>query len=89
MKLRFILNPRSGRNASRPWLSAFIRDFIAARSLDAELAVTTHPGHATALACAALDAGCDRIVAIGGDGTMNEVAQALVSTPAAHAHVSD
>src|SRR5690606_3225308 len=31
---------------------------------------------------AALDDGCDLIVAVGGDGTMNEVATALVDTPA-------
>jgi YegS/Rv2252/BmrU family lipid kinase len=44
---------------------------------------TTQPGHATELTRRALEKGCERVVAVGGDGTMNEVAQALVGTPAA------
>jgi len=83
MKTCFILNPRSGRNARRPWLAGFIREFIAARSLHAELVTTTGPRHATELAQAALAAGCDRVIAVGGDGTMNEIAQALLHSPAA------
>ena len=87
MKIRFILNPRSGRNARRPRLAGDIREFIARRQLDATLVATTGPGHATQLARAAVAAGCERIVAVGGDGTMNEIAQALVHTPAALALV--
>ena len=83
MKTRFIFNPTSGRNRRRPWLAAAIRDFIAARSLDADLATTDGPGHATELARDAALAGCAQVVAVGGDGTMNEVAQALLHTPAA------
>ena len=83
MKLRFILNPCSGRNRRRTWLAPYIREFIAARGLDAELVATTHPGHATALAAAAVADGCERVVVVGGDGTMNEAAQALLDTPAA------
>ncbi|MBC8009511.1 MAG: diacylglycerol kinase family lipid kinase, partial [Burkholderiales bacterium] len=44
---------------------------------------TERPRHATELARRALDEGCELIVAIGGDGTMNEVASALIGTPAA------
>ena len=83
MKTRFILNPRSGRNARRPRLAADIRTFIAAHRLDASLVSTNGPGHATVLARAALADGCDRVIAVGGDGTMNEIAQALLHAPAA------
>ena len=83
MKLCFILNPRSGHNARRPWLANHIREFIASRSLDATLVTTTGPQHATALASDAIAAGCTRVVAVGGDGTMNEIAQALLNSPAA------
>ena len=83
MKMCFILNPRSGHNVRRPWLAEFIREFIAARALDAELFTTEGPRHATELARAALDLGCTRVIAVGGDGTMNEIAQALLHTPAA------
>jgi YegS/Rv2252/BmrU family lipid kinase len=80
MKIRFILNPVSGRNRRRPWLAPYIQDFITARGLGASLVVTRAPGHATELACAAVADGCDRVVAVGGDGTMNEVAQALLNS---------
>lgn len=87
MKTRFIFNPTSGRNRRRPQLASGIRDFIAARALDADFAVTEGPGHATALAREAVRRGCECVVAVGGDGTMNEVAQALLHTPAALALV--
>lgn len=83
MKTCFILNPRSGRNVRRPWLAGHIRDFIAARALDAELFITAGPRHATELARAALALGCTRVIAVGGDGTMNETAQGLLYSPAA------
>lgn len=43
--------------------------------------MTKHGRHAFALAGEAVAAGCDLVVAVGGDGTMNEVATALVGTP--------
>jgi YegS/Rv2252/BmrU family lipid kinase len=87
MKTRFILNPCSGKNHRLPWLAPAIRTFIAEHRLDAGLDFTERPGHATELARRALADGCERVVAVGGDGTMNEVAQALVDTPAALALV--
>ena len=87
MKTRFVLNPISGRNRRRPRLAGAIREFIAARALDADLVVTEGPGHATELARAAVQAGHQLVVAVGGDGTMNEVAQGLIDTPAALALV--
>ncbi|MEO6246749.1 MAG: diacylglycerol kinase family protein [Opitutaceae bacterium] len=87
MKTRFIFNPRSGRNRSRPALAGYVRDFISAHALDADFTATEGPGHATALAREAALAGNGVVVAIGGDGTMNEVAQGLLHTPAALALV--
>ncbi len=83
MKARFIFNPRSGRNARNPYLLARARDFVAEHKLDATVVLTERPRHATELARDAVAAGCDLVVAIGGDGTMNEVATALVGTPTA------
>ena len=83
MKTRFILNPCSGRNRRRPWLPTAIRDFISARRIAADLVATEGPGHATELARDAVQAGCEQVVAVGGDGTMNEVAQALRDTSTA------
>jgi YegS/Rv2252/BmrU family lipid kinase len=81
-RARFIFNPHSGHNARNPWLLQRAREFIAEHRLDASVVPTEHPLHATELARRALDDGCDLVVAIGGDGTMNEVATALVGTPA-------
>jgi diacylglycerol kinase (ATP) len=79
-RTRFIFNPRSGHNARNPWLLAHARAFIAEHRLDAVVVPTERPRHATELAHRALDDDCRLIVAIGGDGTMNEVATALVGT---------
>ena len=87
MKTRFILNPCAGRNRRSQRLGPAIREFIAAHRLDADLVFTERPGHASELARSALRAGCARVVAVGGDGTINEVAQALVGTAAALAIV--
>ncbi len=83
MKVQFIVNPSSGRNRRRPWLAGAIRDFVGAHFLDGAVALTEGPGHATEIARTAVAASCDVVVAVGGDGTMNEVAQALLNTPAA------
>ena len=48
--------------------------------LDFVIADTQYPGHATQLAARASEEGFDLVVAIGGDGTINEVGRALVHT---------
>lgn len=87
MKTRFIFNPTSGRNRRRPGFVGELREFIRAHAIDAEVAVTEGPGHATEFARDAVLRGHEIVVAVGGDGTMNEVAQALLDTPAALALV--
>jgi len=80
LKARFIFNPRSGHNARNPYLLKHAQQFIADHRLDAEVVLTERPRHATELARQAIDEGCQLVVAIGGDGTMNEVGCALVGT---------
>ncbi|PTY00365.1 diacylglycerol kinase family protein [Opitutus sp. ER46] len=77
MKPRFIVNARSG-GAARA-LPA-VRAYAAARGVPVVL--TERCGHGAELARAALAEGCELVVAVGGDGTMNEVASALVGTSA-------
>jgi diacylglycerol kinase family enzyme len=77
MKTRFIVNPRSGR--ARRVLAA-VRAFAA--HLGAEVVLTERPAHASELAAHALADGCERVVAVGGDGTMNEIARVLTGTGA-------
>ncbi len=82
-KFSFIFNPHSGFNRRRPAYIGKVRAWIADTGLDAEFATTERPHHATELARDAVRRGCERIVAIGGDGTLNEVACGVVNTPAA------
>ena len=82
MKVRFIFNPYSGRNRKNPYLYDRAVDFIARERLDGTIVTTERPRHATELARAAVADGCQLVVAIGGDGTMNEVAEGLVGSPA-------
>ncbi len=79
----FIFNPHSGLNRRRPGFLAKLRARIAALGLDAEFVATERPHHATELARSAVARGIPRIVAVGGDGTLNEVACGVVHTAAA------
>lgn len=80
MKLRFIFNPCSGRNRRSPILRERAVEFIRRHGLDGRVVSTERPRHATELARRAVDDGCTLVAAIGGDGTMNEVASGLVGT---------
>lgn len=75
---KFILNPSSGHVRANPSIQAQILDFIKNGHLNADIALTKYPNHATEIATDAANAGCSRVIAVGGDGTMNEVARALV-----------
>lgn len=78
----FIINKYSGKGF-QPEIEGHIIDACAQADIEATLEYTRHKGHATELANEAVDRGFTRIFARGGDGTMNEVARALVHTPAA------
>ncbi len=79
MKVSAILNPRAGVAAHRA-----LRALERRRHAWGELTIftTEAPGHARELAARAVDAGCDVVLAAGGDGTANEVAESLLDTPA-------
>ena len=53
--------------------------------MEARLLETREPGHAERLAAAATDLGHDRVVAVGGDGTIQEVLNGLMSAGVAPA----
>jgi len=82
MKLKLIFNPRSGRERRNAGILPLLRDYVSRTGNGTELACTEGPGHATEIAREAVAAGFARIVAVGGDGTLNEVAQAMIHTPA-------
>ncbi|MFD1140658.1 diacylglycerol/lipid kinase family protein [Larkinella insperata] len=80
-----IVNPLSGTasvSQKQQWID-FLRKKAADAGFSPEAVFTTHPGHATELAREAVQQGIRRLVIIGGDGTMNETARALLHTPTA------
>ncbi|AKU89908.1 diacylglycerol/lipid kinase family protein [Vulgatibacter incomptus] len=71
-KVVFIVNPKSGNGATgRQWRS--LASGLRAQVGDFGELFTTRPQEATALARHALEGGADVVVAVGGDGTINEV----------------
>lgn len=76
MRVLVVTNPRATAMSGRE------RDVLAhALASDAELDVaeTANRGHAAALACRAMRGGVDAVVALGGDGTVNEVINGLLT----------
>jgi len=78
MKFCFIINPKAGKERPNRLIRR-LEALLERDSLSYEFRVTTKPGHAIALAEKAASSGLfDRIVAIGGDGTINEVVNGMV-----------
>lgn len=75
-----VINPvAGGRSRLAPARRlAIARDALAAAGVRGEVVLTERAGHARDLARAAADAGLERVIAWGGDGTINEVAAALI-----------
>ena len=78
----FIVNPVSG-TSGKNFVLKLIEDYLDKGLYDYEVAKTEHVGHATELAKDAAQRGMDMVCAIGGDGTVNEVASGLVHTQTA------
>ena len=73
MKTVFVVNPASGNGATgKQWDE--ISGRILGLGLDHEALMTHAPGDATTLAARAISEGAGTVVAVGGDGTINEVA---------------
>ena len=81
MNIQIIINPISGTEAARK------RAKKAVIALEEEFKIkavkTEYAGHATELAKEAANKGAELVVAVGGDGTVNEIASALVGTETA------
>ena len=75
----FIINPKSGTDRK-----IYIRQSIG-RNIDTNkytyhVRYTEYAGHAEVIAREAAEVGMEIVVAVGGDGTVNEVARALIHT---------
>lgn len=81
-RVRFIINPISGTRGKES-IVKLIPEYLDAERIDYDVVYTQKSGHAAQLACQATAEGIDVVVAVGGDGTVNEVARSLVHTPTA------
>jgi diacylglycerol kinase (ATP) len=77
----FIVNPMAGGGRARDRIPA-LTAAIERAGFVPETALTTHQGHGEELAREAIEAGRDFLVACGGDGTVYEVANAILSAGA-------
>ncbi len=79
--LAFIVNPVAGSSARARSIGGLVetaRQRCRAAGVTHEVSFTERPGHGRELAAALVDRGFSTIVAWGGDGTVNEVASALL-----------
>lgn len=76
----FIINPNSGKRNKGPIRREKVEAFIRVKKLNASAIETNHAGHATEIAKRAIASGVRRIVSVGGDGTMNEIAKVLIGS---------
>jgi YegS/Rv2252/BmrU family lipid kinase len=72
----FLVNPASGNGATgKRWPELARRAF--ALGLNGDTLLSERPGHLIELAREAVDQGATRVVAVGGDGTLNEVVNGI------------
>ena len=86
-KIVFILNPISG-TANKTGIPYLIDTIIDKERFDCTTVFTERAGHASELAKKAAEEGADIVVAVGGDGTVNEVARGITDTKTALGTVS-
>lgn len=78
-KITFIINPASGRSRKNK-LARMIEENIDHQKYDPEIIESKKPGEASLIAAEKASQGYRIVVAVGGDGTVNEVAKSLVHT---------
>lgn len=81
-RIVFVVNPISGTQGKKAILK-WIDERIDRSIYDYSIVRTEYAGHASQIAAAAASDGVDMVVAIGGDGTINEIARSLVHTKTA------
>jgi YegS/Rv2252/BmrU family lipid kinase len=78
-KILFILNPAAGIKRLSD-LDGFIRENLDLTRFEYEIKVTSRQGDALLITKQAVGSGCSVIVAVGGDGTINEIAKGIEGT---------
>ena len=80
MRYLIVVNPTAGKGAGERLIPQ-VRTLLEAAGLDHDLVRTERPWHAADLAYEAAQDGYDVVVAVGGDGTANEVLNGLMRSP--------
>ena len=78
-RIVFVVNPISGTQGKKAILK-WIDERLDQSIYDYSIVKTEYAGHATQIAANAVQEKVDVVVAIGGDGTINEIARSLVHT---------
>lgn len=77
-KVYVIINPISGTKSKKNVPEKF--SALDAHEYDVHIFLTGYEGHATQIANNAVQESVDYVIAVGGDGTINEIAKVLVNT---------
>jgi diacylglycerol kinase (ATP) len=80
MSIYFVMNPKSGTTTAAQKNKVKL---LVSKLPNAQLIFTEYAGHATEIAQKAVLEGIERVVAVGGDGTVNEVARGLMGSETA------
>lgn len=81
MRILCILNPIAGGGRTVERVTSAIRETFRGTGITYDIVTTQEKGDGTKLSRNAVEEGYDIVVAIGGDGTINEVATGLVGSP--------
>lgn len=81
-RITFIVNPISGTH-NKEALPSLIASTIDPQRYQVNIRMTEHAGHAAVIASECAQQGEDIVVAVGGDGTVNEVARSLTHSATA------
>ena len=76
-KIIFIINPISGHHNKNNF-PHLVEKYIDKTQYEYDIVFTEYAGHATELTMKAIDEGFEYIAAVGGDGTINEIAKCLI-----------
>ncbi len=77
-KIIFIVNPISGHNKKKNF-PALVDKYIDKDKFEYKIVFTERANHATELTLEAINDGYNYIAAVGGDGTINEIAKCLIN----------
>jgi diacylglycerol kinase (ATP) len=78
-KIAFIINPKSGTDRNKI-VEHHIHKYFEPTKFECHIYQTQHAGHATEIAAQCAKEHFETVVAIGGDGTVNEVARGIINT---------